>query len=419
VKVNELLESYKNVVGEEVIDQLMQLAEPLKNIKIVHVNSTPTGGGVAEILRKMVPLTEALGILSSWEVLQGNAEFYQCTKLFHNAIQGNKSLISNSLIQIFETTNQSNAELLKSSLEEADIVVIHDPQPIALISHFPKKKGRWIWRCHIDASKPFWPVWKYLQKFAALYDASIFSLAEFTHSLPHPIFIIPPSIDPLSDKNRELDPKELSEIRPLFGIDPDRPLALQVSRFDQFKDPLGVIEAYRLAKKFNPQLQLALAGGGASDDPEGEQVMREVQNAARGDSDIHILLLPNDAHRTINALQRSADIVLQKSTREGFGLTVTEALWKGKAVIGGNTGGIRLQIINGVTGFIINTVEGAAYRMRYLLQHPEIGAELGQRGRTYVRDKFLITRHLMNYLALIYSLLHGESDRIELAPRAG
>lgn len=410
-----LIDPYSKIVGQEAIDQLYQLAEPLKNIKIVHVNSTALGGGVAEILTKMVPLTNALGISTSWHVIEGTAEFFQCTKNMHNAIQGNKILIPSLLLQTYEEINRKNAVALKEVLEEADIVFIHDPQPLLLIDHFSKKKGKWIWRCHIDASNPFRPVWKYLSQYIRKYDASIFSLVEFAHALPHPMFIIPPSIDPLSEKNIELEKKEIDEVYDKFNIDPKRPMILQVSRYDRFKDPLGVIVAYQLAKKFNPTLQLVLAGASADDDPEGAVILREVQNAAQSDPDIHVLLLPHDAHRTINALQRSAHIILQKSIKEGFGLTVTEGLWKGKPVIGGNTGGIKLQVINRNTGFLVNTPEGAGYRIRYLLQNSLQGKLIGERGKEFVRENFLITRHLREYLTLIYSLLFEETDRIELA----
>lgn len=410
----DLLNAYKKVVGHEAIDQLVQIAEPLKGLKLVHVNSTRLGGGVAEILDKMVPLTQALGIDTRWEVIEGSPEFFQCTKNFHNAIQGNRVFIPQSLLDIYESINEKNAIQLCPILNEADIVIIHDPQPLPLIRHC-KRKGKWIWRCHIDASNPFRSVWNYLVPFIKDYDATVFSLAEFAHSLPHPMFIIPPSIDPLSEKNIELDEKEINAIHELFGLDKSRPIILQVSRFDRFKDPLGVIEAYQLVKKFNPAVQLVLAGSGATDDPEGAIVLEEINRAAQGDSDIHVLLLPADAHRTINALQRAADIVMQKSIREGFGLTVTEALWKRKPVIGGNTGGIRLQVIDNQTGFLVNTPEGAAYHIRYLLQNERQIQEMGLKGKEYVREKFLNTRHLREYLTLVHALLFGnDEDRIEL-----
>jgi len=243
------------------------------------------------------------------------------------------------------------------------------------------------------------------------YDASIFSMAEFAQPLPHPQFLVPPSIDPLSEKNRYLDPSELESARAEFGIDPDRPLLVQVSRFDRFKDPIGVIEAYRLVRKVTP-VQLVLAGGGATDDPEGKAVLEDVLEAAEGDPDLHVLLLPSDAHKTVNALQRLADIVLQKSTREGFGLTVTEGMWKGKPVIGGDVGGIRLQVVNHHTGFLVNTPEGAAHRVRYLLHHRERIREMGDVAREFVRDNFLLTRHLREYLTLYLAIRSGKGERI-------
>jgi trehalose synthase len=407
-------DTYKKFTNQETLDQLFQLALPLQKISIVHVNSTKAGGGVAEILTKMVPMMQALGINTSWEVIEGNLEFFECTKIFHNALQGYKVFPTPLQIQQYEEVNLRNAERMREILENADVVVIHDPQPLPLIAHFPNRKGKWIWRCHIDASNPNKNVWRYLEKFIRQFDASIFSLEEFTRPLPHPIFIIPPSIDPFTDKNCELEKAEIDQVYPLFGLNPGRPILLQVSRFDRFKDPLGVIEAYRYVKRFNSEAQLVLAGGGASDDPEGEFILKEVRNAAMGDSNIFVLMLPNDAHRTINALQRVADIVIQKSTREGFGLTVTEALWKGKPVIGGNTGGIKLQVINRQTGFLVNTPEGAAYRIRYLLQHPNECKRMGDNGREYVREKFLLTRQVREYLSLIYSLLSGDVERIEL-----
>jgi trehalose synthase len=356
-----------------------------------------------------------LGITANWEVISGESQFFECTKGMHNTLQGNRIPLGENLLRIYEETNARNAETLRPALEQADFVFIHDPQPAPLLGHCPDRKGKWIWRCHIDASHPYRPVWKYLYQFVAPYDASIFSLAAFAQELPHPQFLIPPSIDPLSDKNRDLESGAVEQICEQYQLDAQRPLLAQISRFDRFKDPIGVIQAYRLAKQFLPALQLVLAGGGATDDPEGEAVLTEAKAAAQGDADIHILLLPSDAHRTINALQRAADIVLQKSIREGFGLTVTEAMWKGKPVIGGDVGGIRLQVINYHTGFLVSTPEGAALRIRYLLHQPEKIDEMGKKARTFVRDNFLITRHLREYLTLMVALTNGTRERIELA----
>lgn len=409
-----LFDAYAQVVGEDVIDYLYQLAAHLRGRKVVHVNSTRVGGGVAEILAKLVPLSRELEIDADWEVITGEGEFFECTKGFHNALQGNRQMIGERLLKVYQETNAANAERLRPLLQEADFVFIHDPQPAPQIRHCPQRKGKWIWRCHIDASRPYRPVWKYLRHDVASYDASIFSLADFAQNLPHPKYIIPPSIDPLAEKNIELPQPEIDGIYQDFGLERERPLLLQVSRFDRFKDPVGVIRAYQLTKKFLPSVQLVLAGGSATDDPEGEAVLQEVHTAAAEDPDIHVLLLPPDAHRTINALQRAADIVLQKSLKEGFGLTVTEALWKGKAVIGGDVGGIRLQVINFHTGFLVSTPEGAALRTRYLLHQPEKLREMGAKAKQFVRDNFLITRQLREHLTLMLILLNEGRDRIQL-----
>ncbi len=412
--MSDLLERYAEVAGADVIHHLRQLSEPLRGMKVVHVNSTKDGGGVAEILRKLVPLMEALGLEVRWEVIHGEPDFFQCTKGFHNALQGHQVSIGPSLLETYGRINQENAEKLRPLLEEADFVFIHDPQPAALLGLCPNRRGKWVWRCHIDCSRPYRPVWKYLKGFVAEYDASIFSLAEFAQALPHPQYIIAPSIDPLSEKNMDLPVRDIEEVFERFGLNPGIPLLLQVSRFDRFKDPLGVIAAYREVKRMIP-CQLVLAGGGASDDPEGEAVLKEVKMAAAGDPDIHVLLLPPDSHRTINALQRAADLVLQKSIKEGFGLTVSEAMWKGKPVIGGDTGGIRIQVIDHYTGFRVRTPEGAALRIRYLLHHRNKLHEMGQRARRLVKENFLLTRHLRDYLALMIGITYGLEDRIDTA----
>ncbi|MCK4278828.1 MAG: glycosyltransferase [Desulfurellaceae bacterium] len=408
------LDLYANIVGRDVIQELHQLANLLKGRKVVHVNSTREGGGVAEILGRLVPLMCELGINTKWKVITGNDDFFQCTKSMHNALQGSPIGIPESLLKIYEKTNAQNAEALREELEAADIVFIHDPQPAPLIKFCPNRKGKWIWRCHIDISRPHRHVWKYLGNFVTNYDASIFSIVNFARRLPHPLYIIPPSIDPLSEKNKDLSAEEVHSVYDKFGIDVKNPIILQVSRFDRFKDPIGVIQAYRFVKIFTPSLQLVLAGGSATDDPEGSAMLEEVKTAAGDDPDIHILLLPPDSNRTINALQRGANIVLQKSIKEGFGLTVTETMWKGKPVIGGNTGGIRLQVINHHTGFLVNTPEGAALRARYLLHHPDKIKEMGYKAKEFVRTNFLITRHLRDYLTLMVSILYGVKERIEL-----
>ena len=412
--MNYLLKRYSEAAGSEVVDHLRQLATPLAGLKIVHVNSTREGGGVAEILVKMIPFMEALGLQARWEVIEGNPEFYDCTKAFHNGLQGTTVGLSDSMLAAYEEVNRGNCERLRPVLEEADFVFIHDPQPALFLGLCPNRQGKWVWRCHIDCSKPYRPVWKYLKNHVTGYDASIFSLPDFAQPLPHLQYLIAPSIDPLSDKNRELDDQEIEKNLADFDLDPDLPLILQVSRFDRFKDPIGVIHAYKIASKITP-MQLVLAGGGATDDPEGEIVLNEVKKAAGDDPNIRILLLPPDAHSQINALQRRADIVLQKSIKEGFGLTVSEAMWKGRPVIGGDTGGIRLQVINHYTGFLVQSPEGAALRIRYLLHNREKSQEMGQRARRFVHQNFLLTRHMREYLALMIGIHHGLKDRINVA----
>lgn len=408
------IQDYAAVTGDDVIDRLRQLVRPLKGMKVVHVNSTYVGGGVAEILTKLVPLQKDLGLDVRWEVIRGEERFFQITKSFHNALQGTTVSLEAGAFKVYEETGAQNSEGLRSILEEADVVFIHDPQPLPLLRSCPNRKGKWIWRCHIDLSHPYRPVWKYLRNFVMEYDASIFSLADFSQPLPHIQYLMPPSIDPLSEKNIDLTEERVHAAKLEFGLDPDRPIMLQISRFDRFKDPLGVVRAYRLIKPFVPELQLVLAGGGATDDPESEAVLAEVRREAGAAKDIHVLQLPPDAHLTINALQRGADIVLQKSLKEGFGLTVTEAMWKGKPVIGGDTGGIRLQVVNHHTGFLVRTPEGAALRARYLLSHPDLAHEMGRKAKDLVLNNFLLTRNLREYLSIMLARVFGNPERIEL-----
>lgn len=403
------LTAYEKVVGAPVIEHLRQLGEMLRGVRVVHVNSTMEGGGVAEILRWMVPLMRDMGIDAHWKVIKGTNGFFSITKSIHNGLQGNPVALTPKDWETYVDVNIQNLSTLKEELEAAEIVVIHDPQPAPLLQLCPNRRGKWIWRVHIDVSRPFRPVWKTLRTFGEKYDASVFSIPQFAQFLPHPQFIIAPSIDPLSEKNMDLDRSEIEKVREDFNLDPERPILVQVSRFDRFKDPVGVIQAYRLVRKVIP-VQLVLAGGGATDDPEGAAFLEEVMEAAEGDPDIHVLSLPPDAHRTINALQRLADIVIQKSTREGFGLTVTEGLWKGKPVIGGDVGGIKLQVVNHYTGFLVNTPEGAAHRMRFLLHHGERMEEMGRMAKEYVRENFLLTRHLRDYLIMILCLIRNTRE---------
>ena len=390
------LDSYREVAPKGTVDLLYKLAKRLEGRSVLHINSTRVGGGVAEILHRFIPLFNELGIKADWNVISGSPLFYKTTKSFHNALQGQRVRISQEMYNEFKKTNRENA---KNSSFDYDVVVIHDPQPAGFITR--KRKGsKWLWRCHIDISRPDRKVWYYLKDYVSRYDGAIFSLPSFAQKLSIPQYLIYPSIDPLSDKNRDLSEEEIRAVLEKYAIPIDRPFILQVSRFDQFKDPLGVIEAYKIVKKYN-DCCLVLAGGGATDDPEGEQVLSEVQKAASHDKDIFIVDLPPDSNLEINALQRSATVILQKSTKEGFGLTVAEAMWKGKPVIGGAVGGITVQVISGETGFTVHSIEGCAYRIRYLLNNPSDSSQMGTKAKEYARRNFLITRHLSDYLALM------------------
>jgi trehalose synthase len=403
-----LLERYEEVVGHQEVRRLKLLAERLAGKRIVHVNSTRSGGGVAEILGWMIPLMRQLGLDAHWEVIEGHPDFFRVTKAFHNGLQGFPVSLKQSDFDLHFEMNQQNARRLDL---EADVVFVHDPQPIYLPTFAPPDRvRRWVWRCHIDASQPDRSIWKYLERALPAYQAAIFSMAAFTRRLPCPMFLVAPSIDPLSEKNCPIPESERVATLAQLGIDPERPLLVQVSRFDRFKDPLGVVAAYRLLKPYHPELQLALAGGAADDDPEGAAVLHEVMEQASDDRDIKVLMLRADAHRTINVLQRSAIIVLQKSLKEGFGLTVTEALWKGKPVVGGACGGIALQVHDYHTGFLVHSPAGAAYRIRYLLRYAEKRQRMGRIGHDFVRAHFLLTRHLRDYLTMLLCLDNPEGS---------
>lgn len=403
-----MIDRYSGVAPKGDLLLLKKLGEKLKGKTFLHVNSTRSGGGVAEILQRMIPILQSIGIDARWEVIEGDQRFFDITKKMHNALQGNPEEITPEMWQYHHDINRRNAEKMELS---ANAVLIHDPQPAPLIEF--KKNGIWFWRCHIDMSNPMPGVFKYLRKYCDKYDAAIFSVARFTRSMPVSEFIVTPSIDPLSEKNMELSKEEIHGIMEKLKIPEDRPILLQVSRFDRFKDPLGVIKAYRLVKKYNDCI-LVLAGSPATDDPEGGMVLSEVTAFAADDPDIHVLLLPPFSDREINALQRAATVVFQKSLKEGFGLTVSESMWKGTPVIGGAVGGIPLQIAHGVTGFLVHSVEGAAFRARQLLNNPEMAKKMGGQAREFVRGNFLITRQARDYLALWYSMENGGKDFLEL-----
>ncbi|HMK44903.1 MAG TPA: glycosyltransferase [Dissulfurispiraceae bacterium] len=403
-----MIEQYADIAPQGDILLLRKLRDRLKGRSFLHINSTRAGGGVAEILNRMIPILRDLDIDARWEVISGDERFFDITKKIHNALQGRMETIDEDMWQYHLEVNRMNAQNLRL---DADAVLIHDPQPLPLIEY--KSMGTWLWRCHIDMSSPVRSVWDHLNGFCTKYDAAIFSVPKFTRTLPIDEFIISPSIDPLSDKNRDLSQSEINSTMDNLKIPQDRPIILQVSRFDRFKDPIGVIQAFRMARKYNDCI-LVLAGSPATDDPEGAMVLSEVQEAVGEDADIHVLMLPPFSDKEINALQRVATVVLQKSLREGFGLTVSETMWKGKPVIGGAVGGIPLQIIHGVTGFLVHSVEGAAFRIRQILNDPETAKKMGDNGREYVRANFLITRQIRDYLSLWYSMENRGANILEL-----
>jgi len=403
-----MIQQYKGIAPAGDLLIIQKLCDRLKGRCFLNVNSTSKGGGVAEILHRMIPLLNDLGIEARWEVIKADAKFFEITKRIHNTLQGNKEEITEEMWNHHYTVNKINSERIDL---DADFVLIHDPQPIPLVEY--RRKGFWIWRCHIDTSNPFPGVWQRIERYVRLYNGAIFSVAKFSKSLSINEFIIPPAIDPISDKNRDLTDEEVSDIMDKLKVPMDKPIILQVSRFDMFKDPFGVIDAYRMVKKYN-DCRLVLAGSAATDDPGGRRVLNEVRDYAGNDPDIHILLLPPTAAKKINALQRAATVVLQKSLKEGFGLTVSEAMWKEKPVIGSAVGGIPFQITHGVTGFLVYSIEGAAFRIRQLLNNPGMRKRIGQKAREYIRKNFLITRQIRDYLSIWYFLEKKCMNVIEL-----
>jgi len=397
-----LLEDYIPIVGEAIIDEMIELAKPLRGKKVIMVNSTSSGGGVAEILVRFIPLLRQLGLEVEWKIEKGSDAFWSVTKAFHNGIHGDPVKITKEMLKVYLKTNEENAEEMNF---DADFVIIHDPQPAAFIERREKGGAYWIWRCHIDTSHadPF--IWNFLKPFVSKYDTTIFSIPLFSKELPNPQVQIYPAIDPLSEKNIHLGKDEARDVLIRYGIDPKRPVITQISRFDRLKDPIGVLESYRMVKK-SMDIQLILAGGTASDDPEGEEVLAEVRERAGNDKDIHILVLPPHSNMEINALQTASSIVIQKSLREGFGLTVAEALWKGRPVIAGAVGGIPSQVLHGVTGMLVRSIEGCALQIRYLLNNPEKASLMGEYGREHVRENFLLIRNIRRYLLLFHMLLN-------------
>jgi trehalose synthase len=400
VAVRNSLDEYIPLLGEAEVEEIRTLARPLQGREVVMVNSTAVGGGVAEILNRLVPLSTELGIKIRWEVIKGGEDFFEVTKSFHNALHGGAYDASAKDFGTFLAYNAQNQAQLKL---DAEFVVIHDPQPAALVDGRQNHSGHWVWRCHIDLSHPNLAVWNFLEQFVSRYDGAIFSSPEFARQLPIPQYLFYPSIDPLAEKNCALDTPFVQNVLTTYHIDSTRPILTQISRFDRLKDPVGVIRAYKIVKRYY-DCQLVLAGGSAADDPEGAAVLEEVREAADGDDDIHVLELPAWSPLEINALQQASTIVIQKSLREGFGLTVAEALWKKKPVVASAVGGIPTQIIHKHTGLLAHSVEGTAYQIRFLLSHPEIAKRLGEQGHQHVKENFLITDNLKRYLLLFLIL---------------
>lgn len=394
------LDDYLPVVGAPEVEELRALAKRLEGRTVQMINSTAVGGGVAEILNRLVPLMQELGVSVRWDVMTGGDDFFEVTKAFHNALHGGTYEVRPENFEIFLAYNRLNEQRFPL---DSEFVVVHDPQPLALIRARSDHLRPWVWRCHIDLSRPNPSLWDFLSPYVCGYDCALFSSPDFTRGLPIPQYLFYPCIDPVSEKNHDLEPEIIQSVLERFGIDRTRPILAQISRFDRLKDPLGVLQAYRLVKPYF-DCQLVLAGGGAKDDPEGGAVLEEVRNAAAHVPDVHILDLPPWSALEINALQRASTVIVQKSLREGFGLTVTEALWKKKPVVASAVGGIPAQVIHKHTGLLAHSIEGTAFQIRFLLSNPAIAQRLGMHGHEHVREHFLITANVKRYLTLFAHL---------------
>ncbi len=398
------LDKYSPIIGEKKTEDIRALADGIAGKSVCHVNSTSFGGGVAEILHRLVPLMRDVGLKANWKVIKGSDDFFNVTKAIHHGLQGMNIPLTDDMKKTYLETNETNAQELDLHNE---FVIIHDPQPAATIIHYKVKVGKWIWRCHIDLSSPNQEFISFLTPIIYQYDALVFTMDRYVQAplRSKKVAIITPSIDPLSAKNKPLSEDFVSSVLGKYDVDPEKPIMTQVSRFDPWKDPKGVIDVYRRIKKEIPGTQLLLIASMAKDDPEGWTYYETTARYAGEDNDIHLLTdLKGVGDIEVNAFQRASDVVLQKSTREGFGLSVTEALWKEVPVVGGNVGGIPLQIINGETGFLVNSIEEAAEKTLYLLKHPVEAKKMGRQGKDHVLKNFLITRHLEDYLKLLQSL---------------
>jgi trehalose synthase len=401
---------YKEVVGPAIIEELTILASHVGNRSIKMVNSTAVGGGVAEMLRRIVPLLNELGIQVQWEVVKGDERFFEITKAFHNALQGKEEHFDEDALKAYLACNEENN---REMTFDQDLIVIHDPQPAALINWNQKRRNKWVWRCHIDMSHPSKQIWEFLRPYVEKYDSAIFSSAIFSPELSIPQYRFYPAIDPLDDKNKELDASYIETVFAKYGVPRDKPIVTQISRYDPWKDPVGVVQAFKMARKY-VDCRLVLVGDKAADDPEAEAILEHVKKEAGNDPEIHVIFLTRSIATEINALQRASDIVLQKSLREGFALTVSEALWKKRPVIGGAVGGIPAQIMDGYTGLLVHSVEGASLAIRTLLTQPGFARMLGEKGHERVKDEFLITKNLKRYLLLLLALDRPREQQIFL-----
>jgi trehalose synthase len=398
------LADYTHIAGRGMIERIRELAEPLQGKSVLHLSATAFGGGVSEILYTLVPLMRDVGLDAHWQVISGQEEFFNVTKLMHNSLQGDPQEISDQQWEVFEAYNLMNAQTLEG---DWDVIIVHDPQPAAMKLNAGERARRWIWRCHIDLSTPNPSSIARLTPLITGYDATVWHMEQY---IPDGLDggirrIFPPAIDPLSPKNMALSPEDAAFVCEQFGIDTDRPLICQVSRFDPWKDPMGVIDSYRIVTDSVPDVQLALVGSMATDDPEGWEFFHKTFQHADGDPDIKILNnLNNVGAIEVNAFQSQADICMQKSIREGFGLTVTEAQWKGRPTIGGNVGGIPLQVTDAVSGFLVDSAEAAAQRSIELLEDPELAKRLGRAGKEHAREHFLTPRLLRDWLDLFTEL---------------
>jgi trehalose synthase len=389
------IDDYEKFIGAETIGRIRKKAQGLQHLHVANVNSTYYGGGVAELLTSLTLLMNSMGIKTGWRVIQGAPDFFSITKKMHNALQGGKINLSDRKMELYEEIIYENA--IRNHLDRHNLVIIHDPQPLPMINHY-KKNGPWIWRCHVDLSNPNKELWNYLRPFIEQYDAVIFSIKDYKQKLKTPQVFFMPAIDPFSILNREMTEKEIKDRLDHYEIPTDLPLVVQISRFDRWKDPQGVIEAFKIARK-EVDATLVLLGNVATDDPEGAEVYESLLDCREE----RIIILSHQDTALVNALQKKAAVVLQKSLREGFGLTVTEAMWKGTPVIGGNVGGIRYQIKDGVNGFLVSSVEEAARRMVQLIRDKKLRKRLGEKAKETVRKKFLLTRYLEQYLDLFNS----------------